>query len=345
MFRFANSYFLYLLFLIPLFIVLYIIFIRMKQKASLRYMNSVFFDLLMPLRSSARSHTKFVLFLFIIISLVVAISRPQFGSKLEEIKREGIEIMIALDVSRSMLAEDIKPNRLERAKQAIISLVNHMQDDKIGMIVFAGDAYTQLPITTDYISAKIFLSNISTEIVSKQGTAIASAIELGMKSFTQDQEASKVIVVISDGENHEGDAIEAARQAAMKGIRVYTIGMGSLTGAPVPLSRFEGAKSGFLKDRQGGVVISRMDPAMLSKIAAAGNGTFYSATESNIGLNQLYTELNKLNKSEIETKVYSEYDDQFHYFIAFALFLIIIDIFILERKSKYFRNFSLFANK
>jgi Ca-activated chloride channel family protein len=317
----------------------------MKKKATLRFVNSPFFELLMPLRSVARSHIKFVLFLLILISLIIAVARPQFGSKLEEIKREGIEIIIALDVSRSMLAEDIKPNRLERAKQAISSLVNHMQNDKIGMIVFAGDAYTQLPITSDYISAKIFLSSINTEIVSKQGTAIASAIELGTKSFTQDPEASKVIVVISDGEDHVGDPVEAARLAAEKGIKVYTIGMGSTSGAPVPISEYESGQAGFLKDRSGEVVISRMDPAMLKKIADAGKGKFYGASESSIGLNQLYSELNKMNKAEIETKVYSEYDDQFQYFIGLALILIIIDIFILERKSKYFRNFSLFGNR
>ncbi len=345
MFRFANSAYLYLLFLIPLLIAVYILLVHLQRKATLKFVNSAFFELLMPLRSPIRNHVKFIIFLFVLASLIVAVARPQFGSKLKEVKREGIEIIIALDVSRSMLAEDIKPNRLERAKQAIIALINRMQDDKIGMIIFAGDAYTQLPITTDYISAKIFLSNINTEIVSKQGTAIASAIDLGAKSFTQDTEASKVIVVISDGENHEGDAVEAARLAAEKGIKIYTIGMGSPTGAPVPLSRSGGLQTGFLKDRQGEVVISRMDPTMLSKIAAAGDGEFFGASSGNVGLNQLYNELNSLNKSEIETKVYSDYDDQFHYFILFAIFLLITDIFILERKSRYFKNFTLFKHK
>lgn len=345
MFRFANSIYLYLLFLIPLLIALYILMVNIQIKSTSRFVNAVFYDLLMPLRSLARSHIKFAIFILALTSLIIALARPQFGSKLEEVKREGIEMIIALDVSRSMLAEDIKPNRLERAKQAIITLVNRMQDDKIGMIVFAGDAYTQLPITTDYISAKLFLSNINTEIVSRQGTAIASAITLGAKSFTQDTEASKVIVVISDGENHEGDAVEAARLAAEKGIKVYTIGMGSPTGAPIPLSRNVNSQAGFLKDQQGEVVISRMDPKMLSQIAAAGNGKFIGASSGNVGLNQLYNDLNNLNKSEIETKVYSEYDDQFQYFILFAFVLLLIDVFILERKSKYFVNFSLFNQK
>jgi Ca-activated chloride channel homolog len=342
MFRFANSEFLYLLILLPLLIAVYIVIAHFHKKAMLRFTDSKFFSLLAPLRSPARRNIKFILYLLILISLIIALARPQFGSKLEEVKREGIEMLIALDVSRSMLAEDIKPNRLERAKQEITALVNRMKDDKIGMIVFAGDAYTQLPITTDYISAKMFLANINPEIVSKQGTAIASAIDLGAKSFTQDDEAAKVIVVISDGENHEGDAVEAAKRAAAKGIKVYTIGMGSPSGAPIPLSHMGGDQGGFLKDRQGEVVISRMDPTMLSQIADAGNGEFFGASTSNIGLNKLYNDLNKLNKSEIETKVYSEYDDQFQYFAALALILLFIDLLILERKSEYFSRFSLF---
>jgi Ca-activated chloride channel family protein len=345
MFRFANSGFLYLLLLIPVLIVIYILLVYLQKKALLRFTDSKFFDVLVPLRSPARRNIKFILYLLSLTSLIIALARPQFGSKLEEVKKKGIEMIIALDVSRSMLAEDIKPNRLERAKQAITALVNKMRDDKIGMIVFAGDAYTQLPITTDYISAKMFLANINPEIVSKQGTAIASAIDLGAKSFTQDAEASKVIVIISDGENHIGDAVESAKQAAEKGIKVYTIGMGSPTGAPVPLLRMAGDQGGFMKDRQGEVVITRMDPEMLSQIAAAGDGEFFGASASNVGLNKLYNDLNKLNKSEIETKVFSEYDDQFHYFIAFSLLLLIMDLLILERKSEYFRRFSIFEKK
>jgi len=344
MFRFANYNALYLLITIPVLVVLYLILYRRQKKAIMKFIDPSFFEFLVPLRATGRSHLKFILLILAVMSLIIAIARPQFGSRLQEVKREGIELIIALDVSRSMLAEDIKPNRLERAKQAIISLVNRMEDDKIGMIIFAGDAYTQLPITTDYISAKMFLSDISPEIVSRQGTAIAAAIELGSKSFTQDTEASKVIVVISDGENHEGDAVQAAKQAAEKGIKVYTIGMGSPNGAPVPLSRYGSQQSGFLKDRDGEVVISKMDPGMLSQIASAGDGKFFGASTGNVGLNQLYNDLNRLNKSEIETKVYSEYDDQFQYFIAFSLILLLLDIFILERKSKFLSRFSLFDN-
>jgi Ca-activated chloride channel family protein len=345
MFRFANSSLLYLLVIVPVLLIIYFLLVRLHNRALLRFTDSGFLNILAPLRSPLRHNIKFGIFLVVTTALIIALARPQFGSKLEDIKREGIEMIIALDVSRSMLAEDIKPNRLERAKQAITALVNRMQDDKIGMIIFAGDAYTQLPITTDYISAKMFLANINTEIVSRQGTAIASAIDLGAKSFTQDDKASKVIVIISDGENHEGNAVEAARHAAEKGIRVYTIGMGSTTGAPIPLSPGGGDRDGFLKDRNGEVVISRMDPNMLSQIAAAGNGEFYGASTSYVGLSKLYNDLNKLNKSEVEKKVYSEYDDQFQYFIGFAVLLLFIDLFILERKSQFLSRFSIFERK
>ncbi|MBA7625812.1 hypothetical protein ES703_33244 [subsurface metagenome] len=342
MFRFANSDFLYLLIALPVIIALYIVLVLLSKRNLLRFTDSAFFDILMPMRSPARRNFKFILFFFSLFFIIIALARPQFGSKLEEVKREGIEMIIALDVSRSMLAEDIKPNRLERAKQALITLINRMQDDKIGMIVFAGNAYTQLPITTDYISAKLFLSNINTEIVSRQGTAIASAIELGIKSFTQDTEASKVIVIISDGENHEGDAIAAAGKAAEKGIKIYTIGMGSPQGAPIPLLQRSGVQGGFLKDRQGEVIISRMDPVMLRRIAAVGEGEFFKASTGNVGLSRLYNNLNSLNKSEIETKMYSEYEDKFHYFVAVALLLLLLDLLILERKNQYLKKFSLF---
>ena len=342
MFRFANHNLLYLFGLIPVLIIFYIVIRQIQKRNIKRFTEESFIDNLMPFRSNARNNIKFIILLLVISSMIIALARPQFGSKLLDVKRQGIEMIIALDVSRSMMAEDIKPNRLERAKQAIISLINKMQDDKIGMIVFAGDAYTQLPITSDYISAKVFLSNINTDIVSKQGTAIASAIDLGAKSFTQDEKASKVIIIISDGENHEGDAVQSAQMAAEKGIKVFTIGMGSPQGSPIPL-RSGMSQGGFLKDRQGGVVISRMDATMLSQIAAAGNGEFYSASTGNIGLMQLYNKLNKLNKSEVESKVYSEYDDQFFYFIALALILIFIDYLIVERKNPRMINFTLFG--
>lgn len=341
MFRFANSDFLYFFFIIPALVLIYILLQYFNNRNLKQFMNKDFFDTLIPYRSQSRRNIKFIIFLIILSLLILAIARPQFGSKLEQIKKEGIEMIIALDVSNSMMAEDVKPNRLERAKQAITSLINRMRNDKIGLIIFAGDAYTQLPITTDYISAKMFLSNINPEMVSKQGTAIASAIDLGTKSFTQDPKASKVIVIITDGEDHIGDPIKAAKDAAEKGIKIFTIGMGSPSGSPIPLFS-KGSHDGFLKDRNGDVVITKMDPVLLSKIAENGGGEFYGASTSNVGLDQLYNKLNKLNKSLVETRVYSEYDDQFQYLIIACLMLFFIDFLILEKRNPKWKAFTLF---
>jgi Ca-activated chloride channel family protein len=341
MFRFENEKLLYLLILIPIFYLGYYIYVknfksRMQKFASLEILKQ-----LIPLQSVSRPLIKFSFLMAVLLLLIIALARPQFGSKLKEAKREGIEIVIALDVSYSMMATDIAPNRLERSKQAISNLVSKMSDDKIGMIIFAGDAYTQLPITADYVSAKMFLSNISPDIVSKQGTAIGEAIELGIRSFTPDEESSKVIVVISDGENHEGDAIEAARKANEKGIVVYTIGMGSSRGSLIPAK----GGAGFIKDKQGNPVTSKMNPEMLNEIAMAGGGKYFTASNSNVGLTKLYAELGKLDKTEIQSQVYSEYNDQYSYFVGLAILLLIIELFILERKNKWLSNFKIFSQE
>jgi Ca-activated chloride channel family protein len=339
MFRFGNPYILFLILIVPVLYAGYI-FYRINHKSRLKkFGNPQLINQLMPLYSGFRSTLKFTLLMVAISFLIIALARPQFGSKLREVKQKGIEMIIALDVSNSMLATDISPTRLDRAKQAINSLVGKMHDDQIGMIVFAGDAYTQLPITADYISAKLFLLNINTDMVSRQGTAIGQAINLGMNSFTQSESASKAIVIISDGENHEGDAIEAAKTANDKGIKIYTIGIGSTEGSLIP--RPDG--KGYVTDRQGNPVTTRMNPDMLNQIAAAGGGKFVQATTNNVGLHDLYSDLKKLEKAEIQKQVYSEYDDQFGYFVAAALLLILAEILILERKNKWLSDIKIFS--
>jgi Ca-activated chloride channel family protein len=294
---------------------------------------------LMPDYSSSKPLLKFHILMFVIALLITSLARPQFGSKLKEVKRKGIEVIIALDVSKSMMATDISPNRLGRAKQAISTLVSKMKDDLIGMIIFAGEAYTQLPITTDYASAKMFLSNITPDAVSRQGTAIGKAINLARSSFTQNEETTKVIIILSDGENHEGDALEEAKLASSEGINIYTIGMGSSKGSLIPLRN----RSGFVTDKQGNPVTTQMNSDMLNQIANAGNGKFYQASTTNVGLQKLYSELKNLEKGEIETKVYSEYDDQYSYLIALALLLIVLDIFIFHKRNKWLSNVKLFG--
>jgi Ca-activated chloride channel family protein len=278
-----------------------------------------------------------------LVFFIGGLARPQFGSKLKKVKREGVELIIALDVSNSMMAEDIQPNRLERAKRAISRLVDRLKDDKIGLIVFAGDAYTQLPITSDYNSAKLFLNSVSTQIVPKQGTAIGTAINLGIRSFTPNGEANKAIIVITDGENHEDDALEASQRAESEGIIVHTIGMGLPSGSPIPVLR--NGQTDYLKDRDGKVVVTKLNEQMLEQIAAAGSGIYVRANNAQVGLNALFDEINKMEKQEMDTRVYSEYDDQFQYFFAIGLLLLFLEFLVLERKNKYLIHVKLFGSK
>jgi len=341
MFHFANQEFLYALILIPVFIVLYIINVRLKRKSMDKFGDYDVIKNLIPLLSKRRPLLKFILMTTALAALIIAAARPQFGSKLKEVKAEGVEIIIALDVSNSMLAEDIKPNRLEKAKRAIARMLDNLRNDKIGLIVFAGEAYTQVPITTDYTATKMLLSTISTDMVPKQGTAIAEAIRLGIKSFSPDNEVKKVLIIITDGENHEEDPIQAAEEAKEKGILVYTIGMGLSKGVPIPLP----GKSNFRKDANGNVIMTKLDEATLVKIAAAGGGIYTRANNVKVGLAQLYKEIEKLDKKEMETVVYSEYEDSFQYFVGFALFLLLLEFMIMERKNKKLAKLNLFEIK
>lgn len=341
MFRFAHIEYLYALGVIPVFIILFWITRRRRRKALERFGQTEVISQLMPNVSKSRPVVKFIIWLFALASLIIATARPQFGSKLKTVKREGVELIIALDVSNSMMAEDIQPNRLERAKRAISRLVDNLNDDKIGLIVFAGDAYTQLPITTDYPSAKLFLNAVNTDIVPRQGTAIGAAIELASVSFSPQFEGNKAIVIITDGENHEDDAIGAATSAAQNGIIVHSIGMGLPQGGPIPVVR--NGQRDYRKDKDGNVVVTKLNEEMLQQIAAAGNGIYVRANNAQVGLNTLFNEIDKMEKSEMESLVYSDYEDQFQWFIAFAIFLILLDFLILERKNKYLKNIKLFG--
>ncbi len=341
MFRFGNPEYLYLLLLIPVLAVLFGLAQYYKKKALARFGDMSVIEQLMPFVSKSKPVLKFVFLTVAIVSIIFALSDPQFGSKLEKVKRKGAEIIIALDVSNSMLAEDIKPNRLERAKQAISKLVDNMENDRIGLIVFAGDSYIQVPVTTDYTAAKMFLSSINTKIVSKQGTAIGSAIDLAMNSFTPESEMEKALIIITDGENHEDDAIKAAELAGEKGIAVHTIGMGSPQGAPIPLNKGYG-QTIFQQDKDGNTVISKLDQKTLQEIANAGNGVFIRANNTQTGLNKLFDRINKMEKKEMEEKIYTEFEHRFQYLLAIALFFILLDIFIPERKSKWSKNFNIF---
>lgn len=343
MFRFAHIEFLWGLLIIPL-LALFFIWARFARKRALKRFGTLqTITELMPFVSKNRPVFKFLLLMLALAFFIVGSARPQFGSKLKKVQREGIELIIALDVSNSMMAEDIQPNRLERAKRAISRMVDRMKDDKIGLIVFAGEAYTQLPITSDYNSAKLFLEAVNTQIVPRQGTAIGSAINLAMRSFTPAGNANKAIVVITDGENHEDNPVSAAQEAAKNGIIVHTIGMGLPQGSPIPVLR--SGQTDYLRDNDGNVVVTKLDETTLEEISAAGNGIYVRANNAQVGLNALFDEINKMEKEEMETLVYSEYDDQFQYFFAIGLFLLLLEFVILERKNRYLMKVNLFSAK
>jgi Ca-activated chloride channel family protein len=311
----------------------------MRQRSLRKFGDKELVSQLMPGASDARPFVKLVLWLIAVVLLVTALAQPQFGSKLQTTKRKGIEIIVALDVSNSMKAEDIKPNRLDRAKRAIAQLTERLRNDKIGLIVFAGQAYVQLPITTDYTSAKMFLDAISTESVPVQGTAIGAAINMATKSFTPNFEGSKTIIVITDGENHEDDAVGAAKEANDEKIVVNTIGMGSPEGAPIPWG------ADYLRDKNNNVVVTKLDDKMLTEIATAGGGKYIRANNTEVGLNTLFNEINKMEKSEINTRVYAEYNDQFPVFLSLALLFILLNFMILDRKNKVLESFRLFGKE
>jgi Ca-activated chloride channel homolog len=343
LFRFANPDFLYLLLLLPVVILLYIIDVIRKRKALQRLGDKNLVERLVPELSQIRTLIKFVLQIIVLSSAIIMLARPQFGSKIEDVKKQGVEVIIALDVSNSMLAEDIQPDRLTRAKQAISRLVDNLDNDKIGLIVFAGDAYTQIPVTTDYVSAKMFLSTISPDMVPKQGTAIGTAIGLGLRSFSPGEGKSKAMVIITDGENHEDDPVSAAEEASKAGVVIHTIGIGSTEGVPIPV--MSNGRKDYLKDASGSTVITKLDEDILKKIAVGANGNYVRASNSNIGLDEIYGEIKRMKKQELESSVYTEYNDQFQIFAIIAIFLLLVDFLVMERKNRKLAHIRIFKFK
>ena len=335
-FRFAQPDMLYLLLLVPALVVIWIVGNRRRRMARERFGESELVARLSPDYSPLRLTLKFIVRVTALIFAVVLIARPQFGSRLEEVKREGVEVIIALDVSNSMLASDISPTRLERAKQAIAQLVDQLREDRIGLILFAGDAYTQIPVTNDYLSAKMFLENAGPDVVSKQGTAIGTAIDLGMRSFSPASDKSKALIIITDGENHEDDAIGMARGAADKGVVIHTIGIGSPAGSPIPLST--GGRTEYLKDQDGNTVITKLDEKVLQEIASITGGRYVRANNTSLGLNEIYNDIGRMKKTEINAVMYTEYNEQFLVPAVIVFILLLADILIMDRKNHILRR-------
>lgn len=338
MFRFGEPIYLYLLAVLPVLVALYLYSNWRRRKRIRQYGDPELLVHLMPTVSKYRPDIKFWLVFAALTMIIFMLARPQFGSKMETVKRQGVETVVALDISNSMLAEDVTPSRLEKSKKLISRLVETFNNDKVAMIVFAGEAFTQLPITSDYISAKMFLETISPSLISTQGTDIRGAIDLAMKSFTPNEGVGRAIVLITDGENHEGGAVEAAQEAAKKGVRVFVLGVGSPDGSPIPT----GNGNEYRRDKDGNVIVTRLNEQMCQEIAKAGNGIYVRVDNTNNAERALNAEINKLAKADVETQVFTEFDEQFQVLAWMALLLLAVDLMLLERKNPLFKNVKLF---
>ncbi len=337
MFRFENPIFLYLLLLIPLLALVRFMSLRNRKAKIKRFGDPALLAEMMSGVSKYRPAVKFWLLQGVLALFIVMMARPQFGSRIHREKRQGIEAMICVDISNSMLAEDVVPSRLEKSKMLMENLVDHFDNDKIGLVVYAGDAFVQMPITADYISAKMFMQNINPSLIAAQGTDIATAIDLAMKSFTSDEKAGKAIILITDGEDHEGQAMQAAQAAKEKGVRVFILGIGTTKGAPIPMP-----DGRYLTDRSGETVMSRLNEDMCREIAAAGSGTYIHVDNTSNAQEMLDEEIVKMQKGEVATVVYSDYDEQFQAVGIIAMLLLIIETLLLERRRNWQNRIKLF---
>ena len=338
MFRFEEPTYLYLLLLLPLLAALFLYSNYRRRRAIKKFGDPELMAQLMPDASKYRPDVKFWIVFVAIGLFAVLLARPQFGSRLETVKRQGIEVIIALDISNSMLAEDVQPSRLQKAKRLVSQLVDKMENDKVGMIVFAGDAFTQLPITSDYISAKMFLETIDPSLISKQGTALGAAINLSTRSFTPMEGVGRTVILITDGENHEDGALEAAKAAVEKGIQINVLGVGMPEGAPIPIP----GSNDYRRDREGNVVVTKLNEQMCQEIAQVGQGIYVRVDNSNAAQNAITKEINKLAKADVESQVFTDFDEQFQALAWLVLILLVVEMLILERKNPLFKNIRLF---
>jgi Ca-activated chloride channel family protein len=346
MLNYAHKIFVWAFSAIPLLILIYWLAMRSRNKAIKRFAELPLFQKLAPDSSVSKKNLKFILGLIAILFLIVAMIDPELGQHEETVERKGSDIVIALDVSNSMNAQDILPSRLEKAKQAVEKLINELEGDRVGLVVFAGQPYVQLPITTDYAAAKMFLENINTGMVPVQGTAIGSAIDMSVNLLIGQTSSAigrnKAVVLITDGENFEDDALRASKDAAGQGIIIHTIAMGSAEGAPIP-TYANGQQTGFMKDKDGSTVVTKLNVELLQEIATNTNGTCIRATSSDAGLDNILSQIRKMGKKLISAKVYKDYDEQFLLFIIPAFLLLILDIFITEKKTKWYQRLNLFG--
>ncbi len=344
MLRFAHIQFLWGLAAVPVLILLFLSVSRWKKKAVRALGDRNIVERMIPEVSFSRPWIRFILFILAYALLIVGMADPQIGSKIEEVKRKGADLIVVLDVSNSMLAQDLAPNRLENAKMAISQLIDRLHNDRIGIIIFAGQAYVQLPVTTDYSAAKLFLNTINTNMVPTQGTAIGAAIDLGLKSFDFKNGTGKAMIIMTDGENHEDDALAAASRAREKDVTIHVVGLGSQEGAPIPVYN-EGQQAGFHTDENGQTVVSKLNEEMCREIASAGKGVYTRASNANSGLNIVMDQIDKMQKKVYDSKSFKDFEDRFQFFLAIAFILLVVEFFISGRKNMRLSRLKLFEVK
>lgn len=344
MFVFEEKIWFWLLLVIPVIILLFLIFLFWQNRTRRKFANSELLKRLAPNRSRSKPLIKLILILLAIASLAVALVNPKMGTKLKTVKREGVDIVFAIDVSKSMDAEDIAPSRLEKSKQLVSQILNNLGSDRVGIIAYAGGAFPQLPITTDYSAAKMFLQALNTDMISSQGTAISDAIELSTTYYDDEQQTNRVLFIISDGEDHEGNVEEITEKAAEQGIRIFTIGVGTEKGGPIPIKR-NGVIQNYKKDNQGETVITKLNPETLQEIANSANGSYIEGNVTSNVTEKVTEELQNIEKTEFEAKQFADFKSHFQLFLGIALALLFLDIFVLERSTAWVRRLNLFNER
>ncbi|SFC71995.1 Ca-activated chloride channel family protein [Algibacter lectus] len=341
MFQLEEKIWFWTLAIIPVIIVLFLLLQFWRYRTQKKFADKELLKRLSPNKSLFKSILKVVVLSLAFLCLTIALVNPKVGTKLETVKREGVDIVFAVDVSKSMLAEDIAPNRLEKSKQLVTQIINNLASDRVGIIAYAGKAFPQLPITTDYGSAKMFLNNMNTDMLSSQGTAINEAIKLATTYFDNEEQTNRVLIIISDGEDHSEDALAYAEQASEEGIKIFTIGVGDLKGGPIPIKR-NGIILNYKKDNQGETVITRLNEDTLKKIAEEANGAYINGKNTNDVVEHIREILNGMDKTEFEAKQFADFKDQFQWFLGLGIFLLLIDVFLLERKTGWLKKLNLF---
>jgi Ca-activated chloride channel family protein len=341
MYQLEEKIWFWVLAVIPVIILFFLVLQLWKRHAQKKFADKQLLKRLSPNQSLFKSILKLTVICLAIAALAIALVNPKIGTKLETIKREGVDVVFAIDVSKSMLAEDIAPNRLEKAKQLVTQIINNLASDRVGIIAYAGKAFPQLPITTDYASAKMFLQSMNTDMLSSQGTAINEAIELAKTYYDDDEQTNRVLIIISDGEDHGEGTTKAAEEAYKEGIRIFTIGVGDTKGGPIPIKR-NGVVLNYKKDSKGETVITRMDEETLKAIAKEADGVYLNGRNTNEVVEKISDILNKMDKKEFEAKQFADFKDQFQWFLALGIALLFLDIFLLERKTAWLKKLNLF---